>query len=209
MTRSSAHRTLASESRMRILHLLQERDREVTVDEVADAVGLHVSTAREHLDRLIGTGFVGRTAERRTSRGRPRVLYRALPRAAAASMDPHVREELQRVLLESYGAMPDAVQPHPVQPDAVQPDAVLHQLVALEQHFEDLGLDPTADVERRQVRLRRCPVRELARMRVDAVCAVHLQLARGVLAHVQGPLEADRIEPSADDGHCVLHLVAR
>lgn len=234
MTRLSAHRTLASESRVRILHALQQAERDLTVDELSRAVGLHVNTTREHLDRLIATGFVGRTSEVRTSRGRPRVLYRALRRAAAESMDPRARDHLLRLLLAGYGrevdpgaaeesgrtwaselagaaadASVDGSRGVPGVPgvDGVPP--ALRQLAALEEHFEDLGFAPEADVERRQVHLRACPVKELACARTDVVCAVHLGLARGVLSHVEGPLEADRLEPFVGPQHCVLHLLER
>lgn len=101
--RLTAYRALASESRVGILHVLQERGAPVPVDEVAAAVGLHVNTAREHLDRLVASGFVEREAEVRTTRGRPRMLYRSIDRAAAATVDARAREHLARLLVDGYG----------------------------------------------------------------------------------------------------------
>ena len=102
-SRVSAYRTLASESRMHILHVLQGQDDPITVDAVAEAVGLHINTAREHLDRLVDGGFVTRQSEVRTTRGRPRMLYRSVDRMAAATMDVRAREHLTRMLVEGYG----------------------------------------------------------------------------------------------------------
>ena len=102
-SRVSAYRTLASESRMHILHVLQGQDEPITVDAVAQAVGLHINTAREHLDRLVDGGFVTRESEVRTTRGRPRMLYRSVDRMAAATMDVRAREHLTRMLVEGYG----------------------------------------------------------------------------------------------------------
>ncbi len=224
----SAYRALASESRVRILHLLQERGAPLGVDEVATAVGLHVNTVREHLDHLVATEFVGRRSEVRSTRGRPRILYRALPRSAGASMDARAREHLLGLLLAGYGqpvespaelaeasgrqwaddlaaaAADAATGPTTPRPDTTPPEWA--QMAALEQHFEELGFEPDADLGADQVHLRRCPVRDLACARTEIVCSVHLGLARGVLANVEGPLQADRLEPFVDHDHCVLHL---
>ncbi len=237
----SAHRALASESRVRILHLLQQRAAALPVDEVADGVGLSVSTTREHLDRLVATGFVGSRPEVRTTRGRPRVLYRALPRAAAESRDPRARDQLLRVLAEGYGRVVErgeaeasghrwgaelarAGRERPGEASAPRAGSgsgtaraaalaalsrAAGQLATLEELFEELGLEPEADVERRELHLHGCPVPGLVRARADVVCAVHLGVARGVLAHVDGPLEVDRLEPFVGAEHCVLHLTER
>lgn len=230
----SAYRALASESRVRILHLLQERGAPLGVDEVAASVGLHVNTVREHLDHLVATEFVGRRSEVRSTRGRPRILYRALPRSAGASMDARAREHLLGLLLAGYGRTVDspaelaeasgrqwaddlaaaaadaagsthgAAEPAVPRQGPTPPEWA--QMAALEQHFEELGFEPEADLGADQVHLRRCPVRDLACARTEIVCSVHLGLARGVLANVDGPLEADRLEPFVDHDHCVLHL---
>ena len=88
---------------MHILHVLQGQDEPITVDAVAQAVGLHINTAREHLDRLVDGGFVSRESEVRTTRGRPRMLYRSVDRMAAATMDVRAREHLTRMLVDGYG----------------------------------------------------------------------------------------------------------
>lgn len=75
----------------------------MTVDALADEVGLHVNTAREHLDQLVASGFVAREPEQRRTRGRPRLLYRALERAAAVTTDAWAREQLVHVLVAGYG----------------------------------------------------------------------------------------------------------
>lgn len=227
--RLNAYRALASESRVRILHLLQDRAAPVGVDDVAAAVGLHVNTVREHLDHLVATGFVGRESEVRATRGRPRILYRALPRSAGASMDARAREHLLRLLLAGYGR--EVGSPEELAEEsgrrwaedlAAEGTAVgaarredrvgppeWAQMAALEQHFEELGFDPEADLDADQVHLHRCPVKDLACARTEVVCSVHLGLAQGVLAHVDGPLEAERLEPFVGPDHCVLHLARR
>ncbi|MBB2922826.1 metalloregulator ArsR/SmtB family transcription factor [Cellulomonas cellasea] len=101
--RASAYRVLASDKRVAMLHLLQRTGGPMTVDTLADEVGLHVNTAREHLDQLVASGFVAREPELRRTRGRPRILYRSLERAAAVTTDAWAREQLVHVLVAGYG----------------------------------------------------------------------------------------------------------
>lgn len=103
---TSAARALASPSRVAILDALQRADRPLGVEELAAAAAVHVNTAREHLDRLRRAGFVDRSVEHRGTRGRPRVLWVAVDRPAAATLDERFREHLLRTVLEGYG--PDA-----------------------------------------------------------------------------------------------------
>ena len=100
---TSAARALASPSRVAILHALQGAGGPLGVEDLAAAAGVHVNTAREHLDRLRTAGFVDRTIERRGTRGRPRVLWLTVDRPAAATVDERFRDHLLRVVLEGYG----------------------------------------------------------------------------------------------------------
>lgn len=101
--RVSAYRALASDKRVSMLHALQRSDGPLGVDELAAAVDLHVNTAREHLERLIDSGFVASAPELRTTRGRPRILYSAVERIAPATTDGWARDQLMRVLVAGYG----------------------------------------------------------------------------------------------------------
>lgn len=69
-------KTLDSLSRVNLLHALQQRGG-LTVDELAEATGLHRNTAREHLHQLIAVGLVRAEPQLRGSRGRPVLRYRA------------------------------------------------------------------------------------------------------------------------------------
>jgi len=188
-----ASAVLGSASRMAILHLLQGAGGPVAVEAVAEHLGVHVNTAREHLERLRASGFVDRSAEARTTRGRPRVLYRCVDRPAGAGLDPRLRD---RLLADAAAA------------EAV-PDGCRRQLAALEVHLEEIGLDPVVDPVSLAVGLHRCPFLPLARARTEQVCTVHLELIRGVLADTGGPVGVRRLEPFAGPSWCVLHLELR
>lgn len=184
----SALGALASLSRLQILRHLQRSGGALTVAEVAAAVGLHVNTTREHLERLVAAAFATRMRQPRRTRGRPRSLYRAVTRPAGASLDAWLRENLVRMLAD----------------EVADDSAAARQLVALEAHLEDLDLAP--EVTDGAVHLWRCPFAPLARQRTDLVCEVHLELIRGVLAHEGGPVTAERLVPFVGPQHCLLHL---
>lgn len=99
---TSAARALASPSRVAILHALQRAGGPLGVDDLASAAGVHVNTAREHLDRLRAAGFVDRSLEHRGTRGRPRVLWVAVDRPAAATLDVRFRDHLLQAVLAGY-----------------------------------------------------------------------------------------------------------
>ncbi len=228
----SAYRALASPSRVTILHALQQGARPLTLAEVADDVGLHESTVREHLDRLIAAGFVTKAPEVRATRGRPHMLYSVVEREALVDADAWFRSRLLTVLLAGYGkALPSrakaaadageelgaswAARPgasgHASRAGHPEPerDPALAQLAALEAHLDELRFAPEVDADGSQVHLRHCPFLDLARAHTDVVCSVHLGIARGVLSAAGGPWTAESLDPFVGPQHCVLHLNRR
>ena len=206
---------------MRIMRLLQERQGPVPVEDVAEGIGLHVNTTREHLDRLVASGFVVRTPEHRTTRGRPRMLYRSVDSAAAATVDSRARGHLVRLLLDGYGQSMES----PVANAEVagmnwatqlgcagaastedEKSDIDDQIAALERHFEELGFEPEVERETLEVALHHCPFADVPSDRRGVVCGAHLGLAKGVLARHQGPLVVERLEPGPEHHNCVLHL---
>lgn len=202
------HQALASRSRAALLDVLREQHRALGVEELADRVGLHVNTTREHLDRLVAAGLVTRAPEHRTTRGRPRILYRDREPAGAA-----VRTVIDEVLLAGYGRQVAsaaaaaeqagraaaealiAASPPPAAADATEAVAIL---VA---ELDRLGFEPELDGE--QIRLRHCPVEQLARARTDVVCAAHLGMTTVMVERI-GRIEVADAQPLADGGCCLL-----
>lgn len=216
-----ALRVLACASRTRIYQLLQNDGGALPVEEVAQGVGLHVNTAREHLDRLVASGFVERESEHRTTRGRPRILYRSVGSAAVAAVDARTRDHLVRVLLDGYGRpmeSPGGTAEEAGQDWASELDCPGsassadesadrdEQIAALRKHFEELGWESEIDVDALEVHMRHCPFEDVAGVRREVVCGTHIGLTRGVLARHEGPLAFDRVERPADAEHCTLHL---
>ena len=226
----TAYRALASAHRVSILHVLQQEDRALTLTEVAGATSLAESTARDHLHHLIAAGFVTKAPEDRATRGRPRMLYRSVERAALRDADEWFRSALLTVLLEGYGkrlgsrsaaaaaagealgeakAAVTAGSARAGHAPAPGEDPALPQMAALEAHLEDLRFAPEVDADGDRVHLRHCPFLDLARSNTEVVCSVHLGVARGVLSAAGGPVTAEALDPFVGPDHCVLRLGRR
>lgn len=217
--RTPAGRVLSSASRVSLLHVLQDEGPSTT-PALAARTGLHENTVREHLARLVDARFVVRETERRTTRGRPRTVYRATsrddvrtdPGAARHLAESVARARLTSLLLQGYGApVGDVTESarragHALAAELSPPAGPHDQLLALEAHLDRLGFDPVLDQPRGTYDLWRCPFLDLARERPEVVCSVHLGLAQGVLEQVGGPVRAERLVPFVGPRHCELHV---
>ena len=82
--------------RTHIIRLLRDAKEALTVDQVAQKVGLPTSAVRYHLESLADAGLASREAQARTTPGRPKVAYRGvLPNQT------HEREQGFRLLAET------------------------------------------------------------------------------------------------------------
>jgi predicted ArsR family transcriptional regulator len=205
--------------RAEVLDALHEADMPLGVADVAGRVGIHVNTARFHLDALVAAGAVVRALEQPSGPGRPRTVYALRPgmdRGGARSY------RLLAQILLSYlsSAGPDAGEaagqagrawggflagrPPPFQ-DLTGEEATA-RLTAL---LAGLGFapEPRGDVPVPGViRLRHCPFLELAEGYGQLVCRIHLGLMQGALAELRAPVTAARLEPFAEPGACLAHL---
>lgn len=207
------------ESRARVLEALQTAAHPLGVDEIAAAVGLHPNTTRFHLDGLVEQGLIERASEPRETRGRPRALYTAVPGAARAGRRSY---QLLAQILTSYLAStrhPDqaastageawghflAERPAPF--GRVKATEATERLVAV---LDRIGFAPESSTAggRRKILLRHCPFREAAEEHGEVVCSVHLGLMRGVLAQLDAPLDAARLDRFVEPNLCIAHLAA-
>lgn len=209
---------MLGESRGRVLAVLADAGRALGVAAVADAVGLHVNTARFHLDALVQAGVVERTSEDRRQPGRPRMLYAARPEAGRAGQRNY---RLLAGILAGYLA---AETPRPAQAAVkagrawgrylaerpppfrrVSTDLAVGQLVDV---LDGIGFAPEAVRSRRsrQILLHHCPFREIAQEHREVVCSVHLGLMQGVLAAVDAPIDTERLDPFVEPDLCVAQL---
>ncbi|TFD06211.1 MarR family transcriptional regulator [Cryobacterium sp. TMT1-66-1] len=184
-----SYKTLASLSRMNLLYQLHSRGT-MTVNDLAEAAGLHPNTAREHLDRLINDGFVTCAPEARDSKGRPKVLYSA---AGGVSTElGSIRARKIEAAQERADQLRRMLPLLPVGQSALagcSGPAAQRQLDALDDHLDQAGFDASVAASGEQLNLRDCPYSEMVKDHPE-VCGVHYRLIQGVLEQADGPLRA-------------------
>jgi predicted ArsR family transcriptional regulator len=222
---SDRHRLLAAESRRAVLDLLRRSGEELDAAQVAAGVGRHVTTTRQHLDVLVQGGVVSRRVERRTVRGRPRVLF-----AATSRREPDDGDGLMAMVLATHLSQGDdpagqaeeagrrwgraltardgaGVAGSPTSDDTGAPDVATatERIVAL---FDEIGFEPQAHATGTGtvIDLNRCPFEHLAQAHPEIACSVHLGLMRGALETLGAPVRAHRLEPFVTPTLCRAHL---
>jgi predicted ArsR family transcriptional regulator len=209
--------TAVGSRRAEVLGRLREAEGPLSVQEVASQTGLHVNTARFHLDALVGEGLAGRAAEPRDLPGRPRILYTARtdvlgPRSygllaemltgIVASLDDpgHVAVETGRAWGRHLVERPSPSQ----RVDANEATARLNRVLT------SIGFQPEVNPgsDGVEILLHHCPFREVAGRHRDVVCTMHLGLMEGVLAELRAPLEAQSLEPLVTPALCVARFRA-
>jgi predicted ArsR family transcriptional regulator len=198
--RPVGYSAISSYSRVELLHLIQERPRR-TISELVAATELHPNTVREHLQRLIDDGYVVAIPERRTTRGRPRVLYTAADGASASS-------PVQRRKVKQSAERGDLMRRVLPGPPTRLGTAALHQVDALVDDLLDAGFDPLVDEATLTVDLTPCAQAEAQSAHRSVLCAVHLGLMQSVLAEAGGPLTVAGMKPACDPRQCVVQLAA-
>jgi predicted ArsR family transcriptional regulator len=204
-----------------VLGVLQAASADLGVSEIAERVRLHPNTTRFHLDGLVDAGLARRTIEDRAAPGRPRALYAASPDSAGVGRRSYrLLAEILTSYLASQVKQPDQAslrageawgrflteRPAPFR--QVDAATATRRLV---QTLDDVGFAPEAVAVRRkrQILLRHCPFRETAEEHPHVICALHLGLMRGMLAELDAPLDAERLDPFVEPNVCVAHLAAR
>ncbi|HWT34333.1 MAG TPA: helix-turn-helix domain-containing protein [Microbacterium sp.] len=190
--------------REQVLDVLLHADGALDAAEVAERLGVHVTTARFHLDNLTRQDLVRRRSVTTGRRGRPRVLYSP----AAGPRGDRSREQLIEVLaaaLDGNDSGPErALRAGASWADALAaeqsgaPDAADAQ--RLIEALEDLGFAPEPGDD--GILLRECPFRDAARRHPDVVCTVH----RGLVERLAGPGRTAGLVPFVAPDLCLVTL---
>ena len=206
------------ESRTQVLDLLRAAGRPLGAQDVAQRTGLHLNTARFHLDGLVDTGLAVRETEGGGRPGRPRVVYRPSTTDAATGARSY------RLLAEILTGLASRAAPNPSdlameagrdwghyladRPAPFQRTGAGEAVDKLTGILADVGFGPEAvpDEQRPQILLRHCPFREIAEHSQQVVCAIHLGLMQGALAEMRAPVKAERLEPFVEPNLCRAHL---
>ncbi|MEW2483687.1 helix-turn-helix domain-containing protein [Mycobacterium sp. NPDC049093] len=195
-----------------VLMLLRDSDAPMSIAAIAEKLDVHVNTVRFHLDALLEQDQVRRVTGARDKPGRPPQLF-----AAVRGMDPggprHYRL-LAEALAESVAseAVPGAgtdeagrkmgARLAAARSDAADGTAV-EKLVDL---LGDLGFAPEADADGAEISLRHCPFLEIARVRPEVICPIHLGLMQGAMTAWDAPVTVDGLRPFVESDRCVAQL---
>lgn len=210
---------LAGTSRAAVLDALRDAEGPLSIKDIAERVGLHTSTLRFHLTRLVEAGLVTEERADPSGPGRPGLVYSASEQATGGEeAGERGYKFLARVLAahlaatsgDAAGEATDAGQVFgrylvgPPRPFAdMTAERARARLVSL---LDELGFAPHEEPDAGRVVLHQCPFREVAEDNPEVTCAVHLGLMRGALEELRAPLEATRLDPFVTPTTCVAHL---
>jgi predicted ArsR family transcriptional regulator len=197
----------ANRQRQRILELVREHDGAVDAEELAEQIGLHVTTVRFHLDALCSQGVVERTRIARASVGRPRTGYLAVRDrldyrglAEILALELGDTKDQRRRRAEAAGRRwAQRIQAEATHEDVVEqddsertrPNATVEDRAAMVASvFARMGFGPelappakSAGDTQQAIRLHACPIRELARAHPEVGCSLHRGLLQGLLTN--------------------------
>lgn len=190
---------------------------------LADRAGLHVTTVRFHLDRLLEAGILVAEAENRASVGRPRKLYAVAPGSLEIARLTHASAlaRLTALLADTIetGGDRTAMTPEdagrawalahvPAEPEAPAEDSqawrakLLRVADALAGWGYRSEIEPGREAREATVMLEDCPFLDLANSHPAVVCGVHRGLLRGALEQVGEPDVVVSLEPFVTPRRC-------
>ena len=200
---------------------------ELTAAEVGEALGLHVTTARFHLERLVKAEVLV-ASQRRGRVGRPRKVYALAGARAPGLAGREALTSFTELLASAWAASHHGEPIGPEQagerwvagrtttgtppPPAMTPGAWLGKVGRAVDLLDEWGYEPdvrTTDRGRTvELTLHDCPFMAMARQHPDVVCGVHRGLVRGTLTAV-GEADADvELQPFVTGRTCVARLTS-
>lgn len=200
-------------TRIALLRYLDEATRPVGVQELANRFELHHTSVRAHLQRLVDDGLVVPQRDEQTRLGRPRILYRATPRAArelGTAIAPYEQLASMLAAIVHTGASACEVGRadgrHAVIEHGIgNADDSVGRLV---DEMDRRGFEAAARNAEpcTEIVLGACPYEHVARLHPRTVCDLHLGYAEGY-ADALGDLRViglERHDPS--QAQCVLSV---
>lgn len=207
----------------------QQRAEGLSARELGDLVGLHVTTVRFHVTRLIEAGLLTSRSERTPGAGRPTKKYLVSP-GSLTGLPDDAHRRLAALLTETFGACGADGQPldaesvgvewarqHVPRPEDPAPSRTagewLGSVGVLVDTLRTWGYTPEVRTEdpgrTARIGLVDCPFIDLARSHPAVTCGIHRGLLRGTLA-VLGEDDVEvSLEPFVGPNHCLAHVTTR
>lgn len=210
------HAALASPVRRQLLKTLRSAASALDAHELAEQVGLHLTTVRSHLEVLRGAGLLERRSQASVGAGRPRTVYapvhkvkangdagyQGLTRLLAAHLSNASEERAARAertgiaWAEELLCAPQAT--HRTVDDAAE------QVNAL---FAEMGFEPELITigQERHIAFHACPFGLVAREHPEVICSMHLGLLRGSLNRLRVAADSQLL-PFVEPELCIAQL---
>jgi predicted ArsR family transcriptional regulator len=207
---------LEDPQRAALYRFIAAQDTEISREDAAKAVGLKLTTAAFHLDKLAHAGLLRVTFRRLGERkgrggGRPTKLYGRATSEVSASVPPRAYQTVARLLADTvqragaddllcetarkFGTKTGRA----LRADAAQ-DIKGDVRSLLEQALARQGFEPRADGA--ALRLSNCPFHLLAEDFMPTVCSMNLALLEGLLSGLEAG--AYRARQEFVPGHCCV-----
>jgi len=206
--------------RTRIAALLHEAKEPLSVEEMAGLAGVHVNTARFHLEALVEAGEATRQAEARGKPGRRRVLYMgALPNHESAQGYRLLANMLATVIAvncqdpgeimyqagQEWGRF---LTSRPMPFEVCDEDAIGTRILdKLDQFWfaAEQCAQPT------QLLLHNCPFLDLARENPQVICQLHAGMINGSLEQLRSRQRIVELNPQVQPHLCraILNALPR
>ena len=208
--------TVFGASRHEVIAKLRDSAAPLSVADMAKLTGLHINTARFHLDGLVRERVATRTIEGRESPGRPRVLYSIRVGVSGPRSFGLLAEMLSDLISSLEGSWSTSLEVGRrwgrllvERPSTAQSINAAEAFASLYGVLDAIGFRPefsTTTGEEVEVLLHHCPFQEVAEKHPNVVCALHLGLMQGALLELGAPIEADSINPFVTTDLCTAGL---
>ena len=203
--------------RTHIIQLLRDSREPLSVADIADRVGIHVNTARFHLQSLVDAGLATREVEASSGPGRPRVVYTGtLPSqthehaqgfrllsemltTAIAQKDPEAGPWLYGVGREWGRYLTTRVPPFTTVDETEIAARLVDKLDAL-WFAPELRQDALGNLS---LLLHNCPFVDTARRCPKVVCQLHAGMINGSLEEMRSTHRLMELHPIASPHLCV------
>ena len=204
--------------RTHIIQLLRDTREPLSVADVASLVGVHVNTARFHLESLVDAGLATRETEARSRPGRRRVLYSGtLPNQTheraqgyrllaeiltmtIANHCPDAGDEMYQVGREWGGYLTSRPAPFEVFDEEAIDERVVDKLDAL-WFAPELRKEPQPELL-----LHNCPFIESATIAPTVVCELHAGMINGSLEELRSTQRVVGLSPQIMPHLCRARL---
>jgi predicted ArsR family transcriptional regulator len=203
--------------RTHIIQILRDTREPLSVQEIADRVGIHVNTARFHLESLVDAGMATRKTEDRATPGRPKVVYiGTLPNqtheraqgyrllaeiltTAIAQSNAESGEWLYQVGQEWGRFLTTRLAPFEVLEEREIATRLVDKLDAL--WFAPELEEPEGRPPR--LLLHNCPFTEPARQYPNVVCQLHAGMVDASLEEMRSGYRLTELQPQVNPHLCV------